>query len=123
MAPNIGCQSVMARPLCVKRTAPPNSVIAISNIAMTKSQPLIQKAGLIDTPLADHIQNGKGDDKGENGINRCHAISYIIVWRLFHLISLFRPVGAAGFEPTTPCPPDKCATRLRYAPRGREPLN
>jgi hypothetical protein len=25
-------------------------------------------------------------------------------------------VGAAGFEPTTPCPPDKCATRLRYAP-------
>ena len=25
-------------------------------------------------------------------------------------------VGAAGFEPTTPCPPDKCATKLRYAP-------
>lgn len=25
-------------------------------------------------------------------------------------------VGAAGFEPTTPCPPDKCATGLRYAP-------
>ncbi len=25
-------------------------------------------------------------------------------------------VGAAGFEPTTLCPPDKCATRLRYAP-------
>ena len=22
----------------------------------------------------------------------------------------------AGFEPTTPCPPDKCATRLRYIP-------
>ena len=27
-----------------------------------------------------------------------------------------RMVGAAGFEPTTPCPPDKCATGLRYAP-------
>ena len=25
-------------------------------------------------------------------------------------------VGAAGFEPTTPSPPDWCATRLRYAP-------
>ena len=28
-------------------------------------------------------------------------------------------VGAAGFEPTTPCPPDKCATGLRYAPTFR----
>src|SRR5690606_6390628 len=28
-------------------------------------------------------------------------------------------VGAAGFEPTTLCPPDKCATRLRYAPTAR----
>ena len=27
-------------------------------------------------------------------------------------------VGAAGFEPTTPSPPVKCATRLRYAPTG-----
>ena len=25
-------------------------------------------------------------------------------------------VGVAGFEPTTPCPPDKCATGLRYTP-------
>src|SRR6185312_1559687 len=25
-------------------------------------------------------------------------------------------VGVAGFEPTTLCPPDKCATRLRYTP-------
>ncbi len=25
-------------------------------------------------------------------------------------------VGAIGFEPTTPGPPDQCATRLRYAP-------
>ena len=25
-------------------------------------------------------------------------------------------VGAAGFEPTTPCPPDKCAAKLRHAP-------
>ena len=25
-------------------------------------------------------------------------------------------VGIAGFEPTTTCPPDKCATRLRYTP-------
>ena len=25
-------------------------------------------------------------------------------------------VGTAGFEPTTPSPPVKCATKLRYAP-------
>jgi len=25
-------------------------------------------------------------------------------------------VGLAGFEPATPCPPDKCATKLRYSP-------
>ena len=25
-------------------------------------------------------------------------------------------VGAAGFEPATPGPPDRCATGLRYAP-------
>src|SRR5690242_21880179 len=29
---------------------------------------------------------------------------------------LLRLVGAAGFEPTTLCPPGRCATRLRYAP-------
>ena len=28
-------------------------------------------------------------------------------------------VGAAGFEPTTPSPPVKCATGLRYAPTCR----
>src|SRR5690606_36477639 len=30
---------------------------------------------------------------------------------------LFNLVGQAGFEPTTPSPPVKCATRLRYCPR------
>ncbi|MEO0017092.1 MAG: hypothetical protein RLZZ522_375 [Verrucomicrobiota bacterium] len=25
-------------------------------------------------------------------------------------------IGLAGFEPTTPCPPGRCATRLRYSP-------
>jgi hypothetical protein len=25
-------------------------------------------------------------------------------------------VGEAGFEPTTTCPPDRCATRLRHSP-------
>ena len=25
-------------------------------------------------------------------------------------------VGTTGFEPATPCPPDKCATKLRYIP-------
>ena len=25
-------------------------------------------------------------------------------------------VGMTGLEPATPCPPDKCATRLRYIP-------
>jgi len=27
-------------------------------------------------------------------------------------------VGLAGFEPTTSCPPDKRATKLRYSPNG-----
>jgi hypothetical protein len=31
-------------------------------------------------------------------------------------------VGAAGFEPTTPCTPSKCATRLRHAPTEPEAL-
>jgi hypothetical protein len=30
-------------------------------------------------------------------------------------------VGVAGFEPTTLCPPDKCATRLRYTPTRGKP--
>jgi hypothetical protein len=29
---------------------------------------------------------------------------------------LIQLVGTTGFEPATPCPPDKCATKLRYAP-------
>jgi len=32
-------------------------------------------------------------------------------------------VGTIGFEPTTPCPPDKCATKLRYAPTYLEDFN
>ena len=32
-----------------------------------------------------------------------------------------RMVGVAGFEPTTLCPPDKCATRLRYTPTCGKP--
>jgi hypothetical protein len=30
---------------------------------------------------------------------------------------LIQLVGTTGFEPATPCPPDKCATKLRYAPK------
>ncbi len=30
-------------------------------------------------------------------------------------------VGAIGFEPTTPGPPCQCATRLRHAPKMRDP--
>ncbi len=29
-------------------------------------------------------------------------------------------VGTEGFEPSTPCTPCKCATRLRYAPKDRK---
>lgn len=29
-----------------------------------------------------------------------------------------KKIGAAGFEPTTPCAQGRCATRLRYAPNG-----
>ena len=28
-------------------------------------------------------------------------------------------VGMVGFDPTTSCPPDKCATGLRYIPMSR----
>ena len=30
--------------------------------------------------------------------------------------SIFKMVGATGFEPTTPCAQGRCATKLRYAP-------
>ena len=33
-------------------------------------------------------------------------------------IPLILLVGAAGFEPATPCAQGRCATRLRYAPTG-----
>ena len=33
-----------------------------------------------------------------------------------YFLGIFKMVGAKGFEPSTPCPPDKCATRLRHAP-------
>ena len=29
---------------------------------------------------------------------------------------ILKMVGAIGFEPTTPCSQNRCATRLRYAP-------
>ena len=35
--------------------------------------------------------------------------------------SLKNMVGVAGLEPTTPCPPDRCATGLRYTPTPRGP--
>ena len=37
-----------------------------------------------------------------------------------HLLILL--VGAAGFEPATPCAQGRCATRLRYAPTTLFPL-
>ena len=36
--------------------------------------------------------------------------------RLLPLLSISVSIGQAGFEPTTPCTPCKCATRLRYCP-------
>ena len=38
------------------------------------------------------------------------------VYLIKHLFGNKKMGGAAGFEPTTPSPPVKCATRLRYAP-------
>lgn len=34
--------------------------------------------------------------------------------------SLKNMVGVAGLEPTTPCPPDRCATGLRYTPKKQD---
>ena len=46
-------------------------------------------------------------------INRlAYRIKLLIL--IYYLMILL--VGTAGFEPATPCPPDKYATRLRYAP-------
>ncbi len=39
--------------------------------------------------------------------------------RAFRVLDLPVVVGAAGFEPATPCAQGRCATRLRYAPTGR----
>ncbi len=38
--------------------------------------------------------------------------------KAYENVSLFNLVGTAGFELATPCTPCKCATRLRYAPKG-----
>ncbi len=32
-------------------------------------------------------------------------------------------IGATGFEPATPVPPEQCATRLRHAPMKRKPID
>lgn len=36
-------------------------------------------------------------------------LAYLIVFQLRH-------VGMTGFEPAAPCPPDRCATKLRHTP-------
>ena len=35
-------------------------------------------------------------------------------------VEALRSVGVTGFEPATTCTPCKCATGLRYTPRGRQ---
>ena len=55
--------------------------------------------------LAQHQhKTKKSRHQGGHGVTK--SILYIVL----------DMVGAAGFEPTTPSPPVKCATRLRYAP-------
>ena len=38
----------------------------------------------------------------------------------FYSKSLIHMVGVKGFEPSTPCTPCKCATRLRHTPNSAE---
>ena len=58
--------------------------------------------------LAQHQhKTKKSRHQGGHGVTK--SILYIVL----------DMVGAAGFEPTTPSPPVKCATRLRYAPTPR----
>jgi len=41
---------------------------------------------------------------------------FCFCFRYCTFAAAFELVGVAGFEPTTTCPPGKCATKLRYTP-------
>lgn len=45
----------------------------------------------------------------------CKELQQLVIAVISHYI-FFLFVGVAGFEPTTPSTPRKCATRLRYTP-------
>jgi hypothetical protein len=47
-------------------------------------------------------------------LSRNPVIRTLIILCLYK--SSIQLVGTTGFEPATTCPPDKCATKLRYAP-------
>ncbi len=46
----------------------------------------------------------------------CHNLQSMPQTKKLTAVNSPYMVGTAGFEPATPCPPDKYATRLRYAP-------
>ena len=46
----------------------------------------------------------------------CHNLQSMPQTKKLTAVNSPYMVGTAGFEPATPCPPDKCATKLRYSP-------
>ena len=52
--------------------------------------------------FCDHSVISEGLETTTGTLHRCKVPAY--------------GVGLTGFEPATPCPPDKCATKLRYSP-------
>ena len=63
------------------------------------------------TPLAPSCQ--------DNFIKECRNVTELLPkkTRAVSRNSALKRIGQAGFEPTTPCTPCKCATRLRYCPK------
>ena len=66
------------------------------------------------------IWSASSSPRPRPGTNRNPLVPSIVPGEVMTLtremISLVRVVGLTGFEPATPCPPDKCATKLRYSP-------
>ena len=68
----------------------------------------------IETAKLNNVQNGENNNEDDNRQNGRHRFSSSQL-----ALAGCKWSGAAGFEPTTPCPPDKCATgcaTLRLVP-------
>ena len=79
-------------------------VVPAAAIIYWMQRPDEPQSPLVGATELKNVQRDESDNKNNDRQNCRHFFLQLLM------------VGAAGFEPTTPCPPDKCATGLRYAP-------